>query len=152
MAQRIIFLKRLEIGIFIFILNSVSDSISETLGYSSHLYGWSSGRILFNLVTMKASGQILHLLYLRSYKWKVCTISTLTVLFFFKKCCGIHKWHSSRSEKGEVLVIPIPGKRVLEHHSSLHPSEKELLEWHSGTFHHKNSPTHWHCECMLQIF
>jgi hypothetical protein len=29
---------------------------------------------------------------------------------------------------------------VPEHHSSLRPSEKELPEWHSSTFLHKNTP------------
>jgi hypothetical protein len=31
-------------------------------------------------------------------------------------------------------------KKVLEHHSGLCPSEKELVEQHSGGFHHKNTP------------
>jgi hypothetical protein len=39
-----------------------------------------------------------------------------------------------------VLVISMPGKEVLECHSGLHPSEKEILEWWSGTFHHKSTP------------
>jgi hypothetical protein len=34
--------------------------------------------------------------------------------------------------EGEVLVISLPPKKVPEHHSSLHPSEKELTEWRSG--------------------
>jgi hypothetical protein len=39
------------------------------------------------------------------------------------------------------LVVSMPGKKVLEHHSGLHPSEKELLKWHSRTaFCHKNTP------------
>jgi hypothetical protein len=32
------------------------------------------------------------------------------------------------AREGEVLVILMPGKKVLEHHSGLSPSEKELLE------------------------
>jgi hypothetical protein len=32
------------------------------------------------------------------------------------------------------------GKKVLEHHSGLHPSEKELMDRYSGVFHHKNTP------------
>jgi hypothetical protein len=31
------------------------------------------------------------------------------------------------------------GKMVLECHFGLHPSEKELLKWCSGMFHHKNT-------------
>jgi hypothetical protein len=43
--------------------------------------------------------------------------------------------------EGEALVILMPGKKkVLEHCSALHPSEKELLEWRSGAFCHKNAP------------
>jgi hypothetical protein len=39
------------------------------------------------------------------------------------------------SERWLVLGIPMTGKKVLECHSSLHASEKELLEKHSGTSH-----------------
>jgi hypothetical protein len=42
--------------------------------------------------------------------------------------------------RGVVLVIPMPGKKVPEHCSSVCPSEKELLEWRSGTFHHISTP------------
>jgi hypothetical protein len=38
-----------------------------------------------------------------------------------------------------VLVILMPGKKVLECHSSLNPSEKELPEQRSGVFHHKST-------------
>jgi hypothetical protein len=31
-------------------------------------------------------------------------------------------------------------KKIPEHHSSLHTSEKELPEWRSSTFCHKNTP------------
>jgi hypothetical protein len=41
-----------------------------------------------------------------------------------------------------VLVILKPGKKVPECYSSLRPSEKELLEWHSNTLHHKNTPAY----------
>jgi hypothetical protein len=41
--------------------------------------------------------------------------------------------------EGEVLVIPIPVKRVPERCCSLRPSEKELPEWRSGTYQHKNT-------------
>jgi hypothetical protein len=34
----------------------------------------------------------------------------------------------------------MPGKKVLEHHSGLRLSEKELLEWRSGASCHKNTP------------
>jgi hypothetical protein len=34
----------------------------------------------------------------------------------------------------------MPRKKVPEYHSGLHPSKKELLEQHSGAFHHKNTP------------
>jgi hypothetical protein len=45
-----------------------------------------------------------------------------------------------------MLVTMMPGgkKRVLECHSSLCLPEKELLEWCSGKFHHKNTPVN--CE------
>jgi hypothetical protein len=36
----------------------------------------------------------------------------------------------------------MPGKNVLEDHSGLQPSEKELPEQRSGAFHHKNTPHH----------
>jgi hypothetical protein len=35
------------------------------------------------------------------------------------------------------LVIPISWKKVPKRHSGLHPSNKELPELRSGTFHHK---------------
>jgi hypothetical protein len=34
----------------------------------------------------------------------------------------------------------MPEKKVLERCSGLHLSEKELPEWHSSAFHHKNTP------------
>jgi hypothetical protein len=40
---------------------------------------------------------------------------------------------------GGVLVIPMPGKKVPERHSSLRPSEVKFLEWRSGTFCHKST-------------
>jgi hypothetical protein len=33
-------------------------------------------------------------------------------------------------------------KKVPERHSGLRSSEKELPEWRSGTFHHKNTPAY----------
>jgi hypothetical protein len=33
----------------------------------------------------------------------------------------------------------MPGRRVPERRSGLHPVEKELMERHSGTFFHKNT-------------
>jgi hypothetical protein len=42
--------------------------------------------------------------------------------------------------EGEVFVISMTEKKVPERRSGFRPSEKELLEWHSGTFHHKNTP------------
>jgi hypothetical protein len=39
--------------------------------------------------------------------------------------------------EGEVLVMSMPGEKVLERISGLRPSEKELLERHSGSFRHK---------------
>jgi hypothetical protein len=33
----------------------------------------------------------------------------------------------------------MPGKKVLEHHSGLRPSEKELPDWLTGAFCHKNA-------------
>jgi hypothetical protein len=42
---------------------------------------------------------------------------------------------------GGGLVISMPGKKkVLECHSGLHPSEKELPELHSGAFCHRTIP------------
>jgi hypothetical protein len=38
-----------------------------------------------------------------------------------------------------VLVIPMPGKKVLEHGSGLRPSEKEVPEQCSSVFRHKNT-------------
>jgi hypothetical protein len=43
-------------------------------------------------------------------------------------------------QNGVVLIIPMPGKKVPECRSSLRTSGKELLEWCSCTFSHKNSP------------
>jgi hypothetical protein len=34
----------------------------------------------------------------------------------------------------------MPGKKVLERRSGMHPSEKELPEQCTGMFHHKNTP------------
>jgi hypothetical protein len=42
--------------------------------------------------------------------------------------------------EGEALVILMPEKKVPERRSGLCPSEKELLERHSGGFLHKNTP------------
>jgi hypothetical protein len=42
--------------------------------------------------------------------------------------------HNLVGKEEGVLVIPMPGNKVPAHHSSLHPSEKELLEQHSGVF------------------
>jgi hypothetical protein len=53
--------------------------------------------------------------------------------------------------EGEVLVISMPGRKVLECHSGLRPSEKELPEWRSGTFHHKNTPVCIYC-CYNQLW
>jgi hypothetical protein len=41
---------------------------------------------------------------------------------------------------GEVLVISVPGKKVLERCSGLRHSEEELLEWRSSAFSHNNTP------------
>jgi hypothetical protein len=35
---------------------------------------------------------------------------------------------------GGVLVTAMPGRKVPEHCSGLHSSEKELLEWNSSAF------------------
>jgi hypothetical protein len=44
---------------------------------------------------------------------------------------------------GEVLVISdTRGKMLPECHSSLRHSERELPEWRSGAFCHKNTPGH----------
>jgi hypothetical protein len=60
-------------------------------------------------------------------------------MFFFKKLgCGTHSdkiWSERR-----VLVIPMSGTKVPERCSGLCPSEKELMEWHSDAFRHKNTP------------
>jgi hypothetical protein len=39
-----------------------------------------------------------------------------------------------------VLLILMPGKKVPEHCSGLHPSEKQPLKSHSAPLCHKNSP------------
>jgi hypothetical protein len=67
------------------------------------------------------------------------------VLFLFtkkkKKKFQNEKSDQKFGRRGTALVTPKPGKReVPEHCSGLHPSEKQLPEWHSGTFHHKNTP------------
>jgi hypothetical protein len=40
------------------------------------------------------------------------------------------------------LVKPMPQKKVLEHRSGMRASEKELPEWHSGTFQHTTTPSY----------
>jgi hypothetical protein len=42
--------------------------------------------------------------------------------------------------EGDVLVILMPRKKVLKRRIGLHPSEKELAEWRSSVFCHKNTP------------
>jgi hypothetical protein len=42
--------------------------------------------------------------------------------------------------EGGCYLYQCQEEKVLEHHSSLHASEKELPEWRSGVFHHKNTP------------
>jgi hypothetical protein len=41
------------------------------------------------------------------------------------------------------LVILMAEKKVLEHRSGLRTFEKELPEWRSGAFRHKNAPGYW---------
>jgi hypothetical protein len=41
-----------------------------------------------------------------------------------------------------VLVISMPGKKVLKCHFMLCPYEKELPEWRSSVFHHKSTPVY----------
>jgi hypothetical protein len=54
-------------------------------------------------------------------------------LFFFWKRFQNAKGDPKFSWKGVVLAIPMPGKNVLECHSDLHLSEKELPEQRSIT-------------------
>jgi hypothetical protein len=45
------------------------------------------------------------------------------------------------SERGGISYTNARKKEVSECRSSLHPSEKELLEWRSSAFGHKNTPS-----------
>jgi hypothetical protein len=75
---------------------------------------------------------------------------------FLKKICPECIVTQNSVEEGEVLVISMLGKKVPACRSGLRPSEKELPEWHSGTFHHKNTPgycyyfvVNYHAVCTL---
>jgi hypothetical protein len=48
--------------------------------------------------------------------------------FFFKKKKGSGTHSDTKfGQGGERVVIPMPGKKVLECRSSMHPSERKLL-------------------------
>jgi hypothetical protein len=53
--------------------------------------------------------------------------------------------------RGRVLFIPMPGKKFLERCSGLCPSKKEVPEWRSGAFHHKNASV-CVCVCLSNSF
>jgi hypothetical protein len=59
-----------------------------------------------------------------------------SAVFLKKIGSGMH----SDTKFGPGGIILMPGKKVLERRSGLCPSEKELLEQHSGMSHHKNTP------------
>jgi hypothetical protein len=65
------------------------------------------------------------------------------VLFFLKKGSGMHTvtQYLVGEEGGGGLVTPMLGENILECHSGLRPSKKELPECLSGVFHHKNALT-----------
>jgi hypothetical protein len=54
--------------------------------------------------------------------------------------------------EGGLLVIPMPGRRVPERRSGLHPFEEELMERHSGTFYHKNTPVCKYTSSYISFF
>jgi hypothetical protein len=53
-----------------------------------------------------------------------------------------HRVTQNSVVEGEVLVTSMLGEKVVEHHSSLRPSQKELPEWRSSAPHHKNTPVY----------
>jgi hypothetical protein len=53
---------------------------------------------------------------------------------------GMHRGTQNLVGEVGVLVIQMPGKMVPEYHSSLHPSEKELVDWRSSAFHYRATP------------
>jgi hypothetical protein len=60
---------------------------------------------------------------------------------------GMHS-DAKFGQRGRVLFIPMPGKRVLEWCSGLRPSKKEIPERRSGAFRHKNASV---CVCVCLI-
>jgi hypothetical protein len=63
--------------------------------------------------------------------------------FSLKQSSGMHS-DTKFGWRGGMSVILMPGKKVPEHHSSLRLCEKELLEWCSNAFCHKNNPAYSH--------
>jgi hypothetical protein len=65
-------------------------------------------------------------------------------MLFLKKMAPECIVTQNSAGEGEVLsYIDARQEKVLECHSDLHPSEKDLPEWRSGMFHKKKYP------CML---
>lgn len=63
------------------------------------------------------------------------------VLFFLKEGSGMHS-HPKFGQRSGFYLYRWQRKKVSECRNGLSPSEKELLEWNSGTFHHKNTPNY----------
>jgi hypothetical protein len=61
-------------------------------------------------------------------------MATYSTIFFFKKQFWNAKSDPKFGQRKVVLVIPMPGNKVLECCSGSNPSEKELPEWCSSTF------------------
>jgi hypothetical protein len=63
----------------------------------------------------------------------------------------MHRVTQHLVREGEVLVISMPGKEVPERHSSQRPSDKQLLEWHSNMFSHKNTSAYHYIMTLFRI-
>jgi hypothetical protein len=63
-----------------------------------------------------------------------------SAIFLKKMGSGTHSDRKFGLKCGEVLVKSLSGEKVPERRFGLGPSEKELLEWRSSVFYHKNTP------------
>jgi hypothetical protein len=67
----------------------------------------------------------------------------MSAIFLNKKICSRTHSDTKFGRRGVRQVILMPGKKKGSRYCShLHPSEKELLEQCSGTFHHANTPAY----------